>query len=216
MKTFYRVLLSLGILLLTSVLFAYLINRHVYHLATPKRTDTITNIAVTEPPPIAIVFGAGVWNGNEPSPILYDRVVTAVELFRAGRVRKLLMSGDNPNKSYDEPTVMKETAMKLGVPEENIVLDYAGRRTYDTCMRAREIFEVKKAILVTQDFHLNRSLYLCNALGVDSVGIQSDRRKYDMANRLAWRETLSNISAWFELNFYPWKPILGKKEPIEP
>ncbi len=88
------------------------------------------------------------------------------------------MSGDNPTENYDEPTTMKETAVKLGVPESDVVLDFAGRRTYDTCFRAKEIFEVQKAILVTQEFHQARALYLCSNLGIDSVGITADRQKF--------------------------------------
>ncbi|MDQ3181593.1 MAG: YdcF family protein [Acidobacteriota bacterium] len=124
------------------------------------------------------------------------------------------MSGDNPTHEYDEPTAMGNTAMKLGVPESDIVLDFAGRRTYDTCYRAKEIFEVKKAILVTQEFHQVRSLYLCNNLGIDSIGITADRRQYLGRRRWAVREFFSIFSAWFETNFLPFAPIGGKKEPI--
>jgi SanA protein len=176
----------------------------------------MTEIPVEDPPRVAIVFGARVWGNGEPSNALYDRVVTAVELYRAGRVRKLLMSGDNPTHKYDEPTAMKETAVRLGVPESDIVLDFAGRRTYDTCWRAREIFEVKRAVLVTQEFHLPRALYLCSKLDVESVGITANRRRYEGENYWAFREFFSVASAWFEVNFLPFEPIGGQKEPIRP
>ena len=111
--------------------------------------------------PAAIVFGAGLWRDGSPSPVLQDRVATAADLYFSGKVKKILMSGDNRFIYYNEPGAMKKFALSLGVPEEDIVLDYAGRRTYDTCYRARAIFGLKEAILVTQSFHLPRALILC-------------------------------------------------------
>ena len=215
MKWFRRIFLTLAVVGLAGLVSIYLINRHVHTVSDEKLQTSITNIPVEDPPRIAIVFGARVWDNGEASPVLYDRVVTAVELYRAGRVKKLLMSGDNPTASYDEPTAMKKTAMELGVPETDIVLDFAGRRTYDTCYRAKEIFEVKRAILVTQEFHQARALYLCNNLGVDSIGITANRRIYEGSGNWTFREFFAVAGAWFEMNFLPLAPIGGKKEPIE-
>lgn len=216
MKWFLRIFLSLVALGLIAVLSIAIINKHVYTNYSDKVKTSITEIPTEEPPRIAIVFGAGVRKKDGlPTDALYDRVITAVELYRAGRVKKLLMSGDNPNAEYDEPTAMKKTAVELGVPESDIVLDFAGRRTYDTCYRAKEIFEVQKAILVTQEFHQTRSIYLCNNLGVDSIGITADRRKYLGEKSWAVREFFSIASAWFEINFMPFEPIKGQKEPIQ-
>lgn len=216
MRWFFRITLILSLLFATFLLTVYLINRHLYAVTNRFMNNSIMAIPIEEPRRIAIVFGAKVWENGEPSHALEDRVVTAVELYRAGRVNKLLMSGDNPTPAYDEPTAMKNAAMKLGVPEENIVLDFAGRRTYDTCYRAKEVFEVKKAILVTQEFHQARAIYLCNSMGVDSLGIKANRRTYLGERRWAIREFFSIASAWFEMNFIPFTPIKGKKEPIEP
>jgi vancomycin permeability regulator SanA len=215
MKWLWRAFLTIVILGLTGLLSIYLINRHIHSSFDEKMKTSITEIPVEEPPRVAIVFGAKVWDNGEASPVLYDRVLTAVELYRAGRVKKLLMSGDNPTHQYDEPTAMKKTAMELGVPEADIVLDFAGRRTYDTCYRAKEIFEVKRAILVTQEFHQARSLYLCSNLGVESVGITADRRKYEGSRYWSFREFFSVASAWFEMNFLPFEPIGGEKQPIQ-
>ncbi|MGH9944752.1 MAG: SanA/YdcF family protein [Pyrinomonadaceae bacterium] len=172
-----------------------------------------------EPPPpaVAIVFGAGLWrNGGGPSPVLYDRVASAAELYRAGRVRKLLLTGDNRFRNYNEPAVMRDTAIGLGVPAADLVLDYAGRRTYDSCYRARHIFGVTRAVLVTQRFHLDRALYLCHALGVESVGLAADRRAYPRGARLWWqaREIPATLSAWGDLNLWRPTPVLGEKIPI--
>lgn len=216
MKRFLRIFWALLALSLVALLAVYMINLRIQSYAVGRLQTSITEIPSEEPPRVAIVFGAGVRSDGSPKDALYDRIVTAVELYRSGRVRKLLMSGDNPTYNYDEPTAMKQTAMQLGVPETDIVLDFAGRRTYDTCYRAKEIFEVRKAILVTQEFHQARALYLCNNLGVDSLGITANRRKYEGENYWAFREFFSRSSAWFEMNFLPFEPVKGEKHPIQP
>lgn len=214
MKWFLRIILIFIGAALAGILAIYSINHRIQTQAADKIKDSITEIPTENPPRVAVVLGARVWENGEPSDALYDRIVTAVELYRAKRVGKILMSGDNPTESYDEPTAMKQTAVKLGVPAGDIVLDFAGRRTYDTCYRAKEIFGVRKAIVVTQGFHLPRALYLCNNLGVDSLGITANRRKYLGENYWAFREFFSTASAWFEMNFFPFEPIGGEKQPI--
>jgi len=216
MKWFLRVSLIFIVAGLIGLSAIYLINKRIESQAAGKISDSILKIPVEDSPRIAIVPGAKVWENGEPSHALYDRIVTAVELYRARRVKKILMSGDNPSESYDEPTAMKATAVKLGVPEGDVVLDFAGRRTYDTCYRAKEIFEVRRAIVVTQEFHQARSLYLWNNLGVDSIGITANRRKYEGEKYWAFREFFSTASAWFEMNFLPFAPVGGQKEPIVP
>ena len=196
------------------LLIIYFINERLQSQAAGKIQSSITEIPTENPPRIAIVFGARVWENGEPSHALYDRVITAVELYRAGRVKKILMSGDNPSENYDEPTAMKAIAVKLGVPVSDVVLDFAGRRTYDTCFRAKEIFEVQKAIVVTQEFHQARAIYLCNNLGVDSIGITANRRRYEGESYWAFREFFSRAGAWFEINFLPFEAIGGQTQPI--
>ncbi len=215
MKWFYRIAAILVIAGAVGILSIYIINTRMKSQAAGKYKTTIMEVKTETPPRIAIVFGAKVRENGEPSDALYDRIVTAAELYRAGRVKKILMSGDNPSENYDEPTAMKATAVKLGVPENDVVLDFAGRRTYDTCYRAKEIFAIQKAIVVTQEFHQARTLYLCNNLGVDSVGITANRRKYQGENYWAFREFFSRGSAWFEINFLPFPPVSGAREPIE-
>ncbi len=216
-KRFSRLTTILVILVFAFLLFLLIVNIRVNSRYSPKVHDTITNIAVENPPRVAVVFGAGVWKNSTPSPALYDRVVTAVELYRSKRVNKILMSGDNRFENYNEPAVMKQTAIDLGVPEKDIVEDFAGRRTYDTCYRAKEIFGVNRAVLVTQEFHLNRALYLCNSLGVESEGMIADRRQYARFKRNWWkvRESLAIAGAWFDLNVMSPSLVLGEKEPIQ-
>jgi SanA protein len=163
---------------------------------------------------VAIVFGAGLTFDGRPMPALADRVRTAVDLYAAGKVQKLLMSGDNRFVDYNEPEAMRQYALARGVPDEDIVLDYAGRRTYDTCYRADYIFGVQDAILVTQWFHLDRALYTCDKLGIDAVGVAADRRPY-VAARYWWlREVAAVTRAWLDLNILHPTPVLGKEEPI--
>ena len=165
---------------------------------------------------IAIVFGAGLRYDGSPTTVLRDRVETALRLYREGKVEKLLMSGDNRFENYNEPESMRQYALSLGVPEEAIVLDYAGRRTYDTCYRARDIFGVESAILVTQKFHLPRALFTCNALGVKAVGVESDNYYYLKRSRLFWniREQLATVTAFWDVYFKKPLPVLGEPEPI--
>jgi len=167
---------------------------------------------------VAIVFGAGLsWDGR-PSPVLRDRIATAADLYFAGKVEKILMSGDNRFIDYNEPGAMREYALSLGVPDSAIVLDYAGRRTYDTCYRAKEIFILKQALLVTQSFHLPRAIYTCNQLGLPALGIPADRRDYLNRSRAYWnlREIPATLIALWEIHFSKPLPVLGTPEPIFP
>jgi len=124
--------------------------------------------------PVAIIFGAEIYRNGTPSPMLADRIRAGVELYNAGKVRALLLTGDNSEASYNEPEAMRRFALSLGVPDSALVLDYAGFRTYDSCYRARDIFKVESAILVTQAFHLDRALFTCAGLGIDAVGVAAD------------------------------------------
>jgi vancomycin permeability regulator SanA len=129
-----------------------------------------TNPAAVAPAPVAIVLGAGVDGNGNPSPFLSERVGVAAELYRAGRVRALLMSGDHSRTDYDEVAAMSAAAQRLGVPAAAIVLDHAGFDTYSSCYRARSVWGVERAVVVSQPFHLARAVWLCRRLGVDAEG----------------------------------------------
>jgi vancomycin permeability regulator SanA len=158
---------------------------------------------------VAVVFGAGVRNG-QPSAVLFDRVASAVALYRAGKVDKLLMSGDNRFETYNEPGAMRRAALQLGVPDADIVLDYAGRSTYDTCYRARTIFGLRDAVLVTQGYHLDRALFTCRALGVDAVGLAANLRNYRGMIWFQFRELGATVNAFLELFVTRPTPVLGE------
>jgi SanA protein len=163
---------------------------------------------------VAIVFGARIYPDG---PMLRDRVETAAELYHAGNVEKLLLSGDNRFEDYDEPGRMRDYALSLGVLEEDIQADYAGRRTYDTCYRAKAIFGLASAILVTQDFHLPRALFTCNGVGLDVVGVIADKQTYSRRS-VAWstlREIPALTMALVDVTRKEPPPVLGVPIPID-
>jgi vancomycin permeability regulator SanA len=161
---------------------------------------------------VAVVFGAGLWDG-EPSPYLAHRLDTAARLYRAGRVRVVLVTGDNSTKSYDEPDAMRAYLTRHGVPGARIVRDYAGFDTWDSCVRAKKIFGVDRALLVSQGFHIRRAVALCEAAGVDSYGIGAVDR-----HDVTWyyggtREVFAAAKAALDVVFRPDPEFLGPKEP---
>ena len=167
---------------------------------------------------VAIVFGAGLTRGGYPTAVLRDRVETATQLYFAGKVQKLLMSGDNRSDNYNEPEAMRLYALSLGIPPDAIVLDYAGRRTYDTCYRAKAIFGLNSVLLVTQQFHLPRALYLCNSLGIQATGVEANNLHYFPLLLLIWniREQLATVGAFVDVYVSKPIPVLGNPEPIFP
>jgi len=208
-------ILKLLLILIVLGLIILAISRLVTGLYARGKVYTAAAVPVRQ---VAIVFGAGLWRNGSPTPVLADRVTQAANLYFAGKVEKLLMSGDNRFVDYNEPEAMRQLALSLGVPDTAIVLDYAGRRTYDTCYRAKAIFRVDQAILVTQAFHMPRAIYLCNRLGVDSIGVESDLTVFRKSSLLYWnfRELFATVSALWDVNIGHPVPVLGKQEPIFP
>jgi vancomycin permeability regulator SanA len=158
---------------------------------------------------VALVFGAGVWSNGVPTPMLADRIEAAVRLYQTGHVQKLLMSGDNSQQDYDEVTTMKRYAIELGVPETAIKLDYAGFSTYESCYRAKAIFGVTQAVLVTQEFHLSRAVYTCRRIGVEAIGLGTPdwgRYSEDVILLSVLREAFATVKALGEVNLTHPKP----------
>ena len=200
------ILLVLGVLLLA-------IPRFITGIYSNPRINSVSNAS---PERVAIVFGAGLRRDGTPTTILRDRVETAAALYKQGKVEKLLFSGDNSFLDYNEPGSMKEYALQLGVPEQDIVLDFAGRRTYDTCYRAKSIFGLERALLVTQPYHLPRAVFTCNMLGLKSTGVYADNYPYRKVSLGYWnlRELPATLVAFWELFISKPQPILGNAEPI--
>jgi len=213
-KRLFRFVLRLTVVLLALGILALLLPRLI---ATWHARSRLFSVKDAPPKRVAIVFGARVLRDGSPTPALKDRVATAADLYFAGKVEKLLMSGDNRFVDYNEPQGMEDYALSLGVPEDAIVLDYAGRRTYDTCYRARDIFEVQEAILVTDDYHLPRAIYICNALGVGAVGVPAERRLSVSGRHLVYmnlRELPATLLALWDVHVSRPTPVLGQPEPI--
>ncbi len=191
-------LVRLILIAVTGGIWVFLLPR-VYVLL---RARAITYAAPSVPQHgVAIVFGAGLWRDGSPTPVLRDRVETAADLYFSGKVTKLLMSGGRASIYYDEPGAMRAYALSLGVPEQDILLDYAGDRSYDTCYRAKYIFHLQEAVLVTQRFHLPRALFLCNSLGLPAVGVEADRRIYRRSSLAFWnlRELPATLAAVWDV-----------------
>ncbi len=205
------ILAAVGLALLGVV---WLIDRPVISATDGRLQTSMTEVPVEEPKRIGIVFGAKVWDDGSPSNSLYDRIITGVELYRAGRVKTLLMSGDKTGENYDEPGTMKKLAIQLGVPDADILIDNDGKKTYDTCYRAKAVYSIERAILVTQDYHQPRSLYLCNNLGVDSIGITANRRAYVNEWYYHVREFFSRANAWIEINLQSKRSLTSQNQPI--
>ena len=211
----FRVIVSLIKITIGLGLIALLLPRVITALYSLPR---IFSSEKAPPRPVAVVFGAGLWRDGTPTNVLRDRIATAANLLFSGKVQKILMSGDNRFIDYNEPGAMREYALSLGVPDSAIVLDYAGRRTYDTCYRAHAIFGIQKAILVTQSFHLPRALYTCIALGLNAIGIPSDQRIYRLGSQIYWnlRELPATLTALMDVHLTHPQPVLGEPEPIFP
>ncbi|MDQ3264188.1 MAG: YdcF family protein [Myxococcota bacterium] len=176
--------------------------------------DRIVPLADAPARKVALVFGAGLAPGQEPSPVLAERLDAAIALYRAGKVRKLLVSGDNSDRFHDETRAMRRYAVEHGVAKDDVVGDHAGLSTYDSCVRAQKIFGVSEAILVTQRFHLTRALYIANSIGIDAVGVAADEDRRG-GSSYALRELVSRPVAWVMVHA-GWEPqFLGKPLPIE-
>jgi len=180
----------------------------IYADVQRERKLICANAAEAPARPVAIVFGAA-------GSILEDRVTTGVELYKADKVQKLLMTGDNSRNDYNEPEAMREQALAEGVPASAIVCDYAGFRTYDSLYRAHAIFGVTSALLVTQRYHLPRALYIAHHLGIEAVGVDAAKRQYIGQWSFDLREVAAVEVAWVQATITrPHPKFLGRPEHI--
>ncbi|WP_235978274.1 SanA/YdcF family protein [Streptomyces lycii] len=179
---------------------------------TATASDRVRDTASVPAAPVAVVFGAGLWDGD-PSPYLAHRLDAAAELYRAGTVRVLLVTGDNSRRDYDEPDAMRAYLVERGVPDDRIVSDYAGFDTWDSCARARKIFGVERAVLVSQDFHIRRALALCGRAGLDAYGVGVAEPRTPVWYAGGAREILAAGKAALDAAFRPDPHFLGPQEP---
>jgi SanA protein len=211
MKTFLRVFLIFGCL-------AFFITgglRLAMIFGTKNQIFTLENVPAKR---VVLVPGAGLNARGEPSAALQDRLDAAIALYESGKVEKLLLTGDNSSIHYNEPGAMQAYALSQGIPEADLVLDYAGRRTYDSCYRAKYIFGLEEVIVVTQAYHLPRTIFLCKNSGLETVGVPVEQSQYIRARYLFWnlREVFASAAAWTDILIRKPLPILGDPEPIFP
>ena len=162
-----------------------------------------------------LVLGARVWRYGQPSHILEHRIMTGIDLYRAGIDPVLLMSGDHGRKNYDEVKAMKQYAVERNIPADRVFTDHAGFSTYDSCYRARDVFCAKKVVIVTQHYHLYRALYIAHCLGLEAYGVASDRRFIYGEKRRQIREFFARIKAVGAVLIKASPRYLGEQIPIQ-
>ena len=161
-----------------------------------------------------IVLGCQVRSDGTPSHMLEDRLRRGVALYEAGAAPKLLMSGDHGTQGYDEVNAMKKYAMDAGLPTEDVFMDHAGFSTYETVYRAKEVFQAKKVIIVTQTYHLYRAMYIAEQLGMEAYGVAAEYREYSGQTARDIREVLARVKDFGMCIFKPEPTYLGKVIPI--
>lgn len=162
--------------------------------------------------PVAVVFGAKVRKDGTPSAYLAGRLDLALRLYRAGKVRAVLVTGDHSRWTYDEPDAMRTYLMARDVPGDRVVADYAGFDTYQSCARARRIFGVRKAILVSQDFHIARAVALCRSVGIDAAGVGDAQAHNGIYWHVYVRDKLADVKAVYDMAVRPNPRYLGRRE----
>lgn len=180
-----------------------------YALAASEGRVTTVEQAPTKS--VAIVFGAGLWSNGKPMPYLAARLDLAAQLYEAGRVKAILVSGDNRHASYNEPDAMRAYLIKKGIPARKVVADYGGVDTYATCVRAHRVFGATEAILTSQTYHLPRAIATCRSVGVDAWGVGDDSVK---RNATEWRQ--DSLREWPANLKMAWDLLSGRQPLLGP
>ncbi len=192
MKKYFKIFLCLAILGLVSVISVN------YYVKSSTKKHIYYSLKKFPKNDIGIIFGAGI-NGDQPSKYLKDRLDAGILLYKANRINKILLSGDNGRDEYDELTVMKNYCFNHGVDTTKIFIDYAGFDTYSTMYRAKHIFKIKKATLISQEYHLNRAIYIGRKLGIKSVGYSANSGEYHGYKYVTFREYGSIFKSFFDV-----------------
>lgn len=161
-----------------------------------------------------LILGAGV-RGDGPSPILEDRLLTGIELYKRKFSNKIVVSGDHGQINYDEVNVMKNYLIEKGIPSEDIFMDHAGFSTYDSVYRIKEIFTAKKILIVTQKYHLYRALHISKEFNLESIGVIADKNIYAGQTQREIREILARIKDFIKCIFKPKPKYLGEIIPVD-
>lgn len=209
-KVLKKILIILSILNILGICFIFGINAYVKKSVNENIIE-ISNIK--ENYDAILVLGAGLKNGK-PSPVLKDRLDTAYEAYIKGASSKIIVSGDHGRKNYDEVNVMKDYLISKGVPSDNIFMDHAGFSTYDTIYRAKEIFLCDKVLIITQEFHIFRSLYIAKKLDLEAEGVSATLRHYSEETKFELREILARDKDFVKTIFKPKPKYLGDTIPV--
>lgn len=208
-----RMFMFVLILCLVVVAFALGINFYVKGYSKDK-IISVEQAAGLKDVDCILVLGAAVKNGNTPSAMLSDRLDKGIELYFAGVSPKMLMSGDHGGIYYDEVNVMKNYAKERGVPSSDIFMDHAGFSTYESMYRAKEIYQAKKVVIVTQEYHLPRALYIANKLGLEAYGVEAASITYSGQTKRDIREILARDKDFIMTIIKPEPSLLGNEIPI--
>ena len=213
LRKFKRIIIILAVTVMLICIFTVGINAYI--IKSTKADIYMAEQISDDDYDCVIVLGAGVRADNSVSDVLRDRLDTAIELYKNGVVPKLLMSGDHGKKEYDEVNAMKNYVLeKTNIPSDDIFMDHAGFSTYESIYRARDIFEVDKAVIVTQKFHLPRALYIARLLGINAVGVEADMHRYKGYKYFEFREFLARVKEFINLIIKPEPKFLGEVIPV--
>jgi SanA protein len=202
------------------VCFCLIIAMGVVGLTINKHVQYIGSKSIVEPdevPPAdaILILGAYVFPDGTVSTMLRDRLNTGYELYEMGKAPKIIVSGDHGQKSYDEVNAMKKYLMNKKVPSADIFMDHAGFSTYESIYRARDIFEVKKLIIVTQEYHLMRAVFIAKELGLEAYGVAADKRNYRGMPIYTFREVAARNKDFLMVKVLQQKPkYLGEPIPV--
>lgn len=211
-KRIYRIFMIIVLLGVPGVISIFSINGYIKS-SSKKKILTLEQASNLDDVDCILILGAGVW-GDRPTHMLEDRLKFGITLYDMDASGRLLMSGDHGRKNYDEVNVMKDYAIKKGVPSSDIFMDHAGFSTYESLYRARDIFEAKKVIIVTQEYHLYRALYVADKLGLDAYGVASNPREYVGQNNREVREILARVKDFLYVIIKPTPTYLGESIPV--
>lgn len=195
-----------GILLLGAIL----INVYIQFYSKKYIYDDVEKIPAAY---TGLVLGAYIWDGK-PSGVLRQRLDKAVELYENGKINRILVTGDHGQKEYNEVSAMKNYLVKKGIPLDDIFLDHAGFDTYSSMTRAKEIFEIEDVIIVTQKFHLSRSVYTARKKGMNAYGAVANTDNLYESRYNIGRDKISRVKAFFDILFNRKPKYLGEKIPI--
>ena len=209
----YMIVKIIIIIVVLLVILVFVINFYVKASTKKQIIDNESELSNLSDVDCILILGAGVRN-NAPSPMLEDRLLKGIELYNKNISNKIIMSGDHGREEYDEVNIMKDFAIDKGIKSEDIFMDHAGFSTYESIYRAKEIFEAKKIIIVTQSYHLYRALYIANSLGIEAYGVSADLRTYTNQLPREIREIVARDKDFIKCIYKPKPTYLGDTIPV--